>query len=531
MGQSPSRYYVSPKSKELPKMYPSEDTPGMQIEPKHPPKFIEYKYRVPEPVKSEKAKIIFEGVEETLHTINTGGSLADLLGFPDQSKCSLLGSEIQIAKFLGRGNQGEAYLVKFPHLNVGTRLYAVKKMPIVLHKPERTKEKFIEIIIADNLEKKIASLQTQQDMVDFDNANPNDIVTLTLPMGICKVLKDTSFPAIPSSTGRQLIIPKGSYVCDDSSVPEFVLGVYAGTIFQRGECINFFNVYSAFICPTAEKSAEHPADYDQYVFMDKFDSDVEKEFEGTRENKFNICKRLNERILYKKYNFNGNVCPFENIVNGIYIQTLFAIASYQTRYEISHNDLKPDNVFIEYVNANTMFGGVNLADCKWYSYTFGGKTIYFPAIPLIVKIGDYGRAAKFSKPIIGDLSLFETGFDQHNGDGPWIPNFFIPSYDLLFISFTFTRLIDGYFHASTMPELLAECFYNMIPELDRTDHAIGNQLFNLNYINPNNARPKLEKVRSVKNVLELLDETIVKYTKYKKYFPKKGELVCELGHI
>jgi serine/threonine protein kinase len=477
--------------------------------------------------RAENVKVIFEGAEEVMRTINAGGSLAHLLGFPDMKKCSLMGSEIQIAKFLGKGVQGKAYLIKFPHLNVGNRLYVIKRLPVVFKKIDGPKSEWSQYILEHKFDTKMASIQSREDMVDFDNAKDNEVVTLSLPAGLCKLSEDKQFVAIPSSTNRLITVPKGSYICEDNSISEFVLGVYAGMIFQKGKSINFFNVYSTFICPNDERANT----FEQYVFMDKIDSDVKREFESVKDNKFNICARLNEKILFKHYNFDGKPCPFEDIVTGVYIQVLFAIAAYQQLYGISHNDLKPDNIFVEYVTENTIFGGVHLWKAKWYSYVFNKKTIYFPAIPLIVKIGDYGLAIKYSEPIVGDATVFYNGYDQNDGDGPWIPNYLVPSYDSLFFSYTFAALIDAHFHASTLPQLIAGSFYYMIPELDKNNPNTGMQLINLGYINPNNGRPILKNIRKVKSAAEILRNVVMPYVQHKEFNPKNGDVVCQLGKI
>jgi len=259
--------------------------------------------------------------------------------------------------------------------------------------------------------------------------------------------------------------------------------------------------------------------------MDKIDADIQKLFiEGDEHvEKHNFCTRLSTKLLKRSY----DRCSRTDVINGIYIQTIFAAAMLQHVAGISHNDLKTDNVFVEFVNENTIFKGQSLINAQYYSYVINGKPIYFPAIPLIAKIGDFGISVKYTEPIVGDYTVFENGYDQYDGSGPWVPNYPISSYDALFFTTSFITNTTG-FDSREMTELIKQCIFYMVPGLNFKKFDVGSQLVNMAYINPKNHRPVLENIRIVRGALDLLENPILKYTS-QKYKPSAGDVVVNLG--
>src|SRR5207253_8165165 len=81
--------------------------------------------------------------------------------------------------------------------------------------------------------------------------------------------------------------------------------------------------------------------------------------------------------------------------------------------------------------------GDYLYDADYYHYSIDGYDIYFPAIPLIIKIGDYDHSVKYSNPIVGDMSIFEDHY------GSTMPNRFIAGYDSLYSSAFFLKMLGG----------------------------------------------------------------------------------------
>ena len=53
----------------------------------------------------------------------------------------------------------------------------------------------------------------------------------------------------------------------------------------------------------------------------------------------------------------------------------------------------------------------------------------------MAKIGDFGLSVKYSHPIVGDMESATGGYDQEDGYGPWIPNWYTENYDVLTITY------------------------------------------------------------------------------------------------
>lgn len=264
--------------------------------------------------------------------------------------------------------------------------------------------------------------------------------------------------------------------------------------------------------------------------MDKIDSTVRKigsciTLSNYMKSTNDLCNKMTKNVKSKPNdpNFDSSV-----VYDGIYIQTMFAIATYQLIYNISHNDLHDDNVFVEFVTDKTMYDGKFLIDADWYHYSFQGNDIYVPAIPVIVKIGDYGLSVKYSDPIIGNKTVFETGYDQYDYIGPWIPNKYIPQYDSLFFTSAYTQLATRDLtyspsHSSIHGTLITECAAFIAPGFEI---ELSN-IYKSGFIKPSNSRPILPKLNEVKTALDILNGPILK--NYSKK-PKSGKIVT-LGLI
>jgi serine/threonine protein kinase len=447
----------------------------------------------------EKVKIIFEGREEVLNVINSGGNIVELLGLPKENKCALIGAEIKLGKQLGKGIQGEVFLIEFP--GMGEKLYVVKKSELTLSVISGSYDNILQQLKDENL--------TLEEILRWQPSNiyrkMDSYMSVIIPPKMCRTTEDIEYTSIPRIKGSQKIkIPKGSYLCDNESFSEFCISVYTGTLYRKSVCINFFNIYSMFTC--LESRGTNFAEYKQYTFMDKIDGELAK---------FASCLSLEKYLTFDGHS--------EDMINGVYIQTLFAIAIYQSEFMISHNDLHTGNVFVEFVTDKTEFKGKKLIKADYYHYKIGESNIYFPAIPVIVKIGDYGKSVKYTKPMIGDKYVFENGYDQGDGGGPWMPNKFIPSYDSLYFTSYYIHHFKG--HVSNLGSLIPKCVKYMCNRIKLSDN-IYDDLIKQKFITYSNARPILENLMGVKSANDVLKKIIAPlYTK-----PSKGKIIT-LGSI
>jgi serine/threonine protein kinase len=190
-------------------------------------------------------------------------------------------------------------------------------------------------------------------------------------------------------------IPVGSYICNSELFPEFAIASLCGQLYSRCVSVHFLEMYNFTVC-------EEERNFYSHTFMELADG-------GDLNEK---ASQIVKSKLAKSY----------------VLQVLQGIAAYQSYYEISHNDLHLGNILLSEVKPETKFNGETLYDADWYQYHFlrSGTDLYLPATPFIPKIADFGRATKWSPPIVADGYLFIDGFKG------WIPMEYIPQYDSLY---------------------------------------------------------------------------------------------------
>jgi serine/threonine protein kinase len=463
----------------------------------------------------ENIKIIFENKEEILNTISHGDEITELLGLPSE-KCALIGTEIKLGKSLGKGSFGEVFSITFP--GMGKKQYVVKKGALVLEVIFKPKSRIMEILkVGDFALDYVMKWQTPERRRLFNEAKNDNNVSILIPPKICRLSQDRLFTEIPNRNARNgnkdhlIKIEKGSYLCSDASFSEFVIGSYTGKLYRDGLCINFFNVYSMFTCVDYESNFS--AIYNQYIFMDKIDNSMRK---------ISKCITLEN---YAKTNFKTFVT--DEICNGVFIQVMFAIAMYQNKYNISHNNLHDDNVFVEYVTKDTTFNSEKLIDKEWYHYRCDNIDIYFPAIPVIVKIGDFGLSVKYSKPIVGNKAIFSSGHVD-DGTGHWIPNIYLPSYDSLFFMVSIWLLLGrqtSWVKENKYGKLIPECVRVMcptVPKSNNPDFDYFPAMVSQGYVRRSNGRPVLNNLTNVLPAISILKGPIANMYGKK---PKTGTII------
>ena len=364
------------------------------------------------------AKLTFQGRGETIKILDTGKSIVNYLA-SQKSECPLIGSEIELVEKLGKGNFGAVFLVKIK--GMGPKKYAAKKTTHDLYK--------FEYGAYDHVEKSLEDIAT--DMSDDEGISkeifilinggdpkrivkPGEFLFNTTFAKICLTDKVKTYKRFDGQ--GETIVPIGSYLCEQISYSEYVIGLLCGDLYRSGISANFFDIFGFTTCPDTKNET-----VDQYVFMDKIDGSIR----SIKDCVFEVWASHSEKYPEK----------FPEIIPTVlFIQVLHAIAVYQEIYQISHNDLHDDNIFIELIKKDTVYNSQNLYEADWFHYKLGKVDLYLPWIPLIVKIGDFGLSVKYSTPIVGDLEVFKDGYDQNDGKGKWIPNWFSPSYDMLYMS-------------------------------------------------------------------------------------------------
>lgn len=342
----------------------------------------------------QQLKFKFEGRKETLKIINAG--IDDISSYLSNKNdiCPLMGSEIVIGKSLGKGKYGEAFLVTIK--SKGPKEYAVKKsvanIKIITLKTNTT---------AHNLSKKYninlrSLLSINDSKLEYYQG---ETVRIPIYSRACLLKEDRQFPEIMNATP---ILKKGSIVCTDESYTEYAIGILCAELYRQHICIHFLDIYSFAVCTDSINNVY------QYTFMEKINSTLEELLE--------------------------NVDLDEPEIEIIIIQTLFAIATYQRKLKLQHNDLSIKNVFIE--NVKTQKFNNQPINVDKFAYKIDSTVIVTQSLPYIIKIGDFGMSLKYSKPMIGWKKSWE-GNKTYN-----VPNWYSPSYDVLFFLGNMFDILD-----------------------------------------------------------------------------------------
>lgn len=477
---------------------------------------------------NEQIDIIFNGTKEILNVVNRGDPLIAPLLAPNATLCHLIGTEIKLIKQVGQGQYGTVFEITVP--GKGTKKYAVKRGNIKTTTADLSKlgpfEKGTNYDMTDTAPLDV--LKAFNPKLDFGNVKHlKNVIIPTFNVDITECLTrywEYAEP-IPFKAGG-VRAPPGSYLCDNDSYSEYYIGSLLGESYRKEECINFFDFYSMFTCENPGYSnitsnAKIPPYY-QYIFMDKIDFTLGEAMQCLPSNAYTSI--VNEL---------GGDDAKETIQNGIFIQTVFAIAFYQTKYEISHNDLHRGNVFVECVKPTntqdgtigTTFNGKLLSDMEFYHYKIDDVDLYFPAIPIIVKIGDFGLSIKYSTPIVGSKYVFKSGLPTLKLQ-PTAPNHFIPQYDLFFNTVNCLSLSKS----KQTTKLIASSMKFLVPEGKNVDgENIRSILHGLrtSKMITKSGRVNLEKLKSLKTAHDLLKSNV--FQKYRTK-PNSGKIVT-LGVI
>jgi hypothetical protein len=488
---------------------------------------------------------LFNDGESILKIIDGEGGIVKLLGYPSE-KCKLI-DNLQVGELLGEGQYGKAFIIK-----INNKDFVVKKVDLNLRIQTVKKENIISRLgIAGVSIKDFESLQPEKYLQKYINAKNDELVTIVIPPLPCIITNEIEYRPFPKDIGKRCIIPKGSYLCNDETFSEFVIGVYCGKLYRDRLCINFFDIFSLFTCrkKTDKESYIPGKEYNektnkindvllyslqQYILMEKISGDLSDDIECLSIHTF-------DKIPSDKRG---------HAMNSFYVQVIFAIAMYQEKLKISHNDLHTGNVFIEHITPKTVFNNQNVYGSDWFHYRVKGKDIYIPYCSFIAKIGDFGLSIKYKientdPPMVGNKFIVETGFENADPVDGLVPNIFLVGYDLLYFSYAYVWLLRSHYeghsklsksYSNSLPTLnnkpitsfIVRCieFFGNLPlstgNLDIVDRLNGNYGGKDPLIKINSGRPYLKKLVNVKSALQTLLGTI--YDQYREK-PKEGRII------
>ena len=356
--------------------------------------------------------IFFQGRRETLEVFDQGRDLVKYLTNSANQVCPLLGASIRVGRVLGKGANGEVFLIEFDQ--GGTQSYALKKTEPLIELYEHIGS---DITYADLDYEGLDAIT----IAKFNETNPHAQVRTTrkirngdvvkIPLFLISCEEDKSYPRLDGN--GTTVIPPGSVVCQQAYT-EFIISLLMGNVFRSGKSINFIDTFYFATC--ADATAKH--EYSQYTFMDLIDGG----------------------------SIRGKESVYAPHLDNLAIQTLHAIGVYQKSGKIAHNDLHDGNIFIKKVDDNMVWDGKRVKDATHFEYKIEGTSIYIPAGPYIVKIGDWGFGCKYTTPMIVNEDVMTAGMDQGDGQGAWMPNFYSESYDIIFSMLSLMFVAHG--HAS-----------------------------------------------------------------------------------
>lgn len=348
---------------------------------------------------TEKIKFKFHGKDEVLDIIDHHKELSEYLSNQD-AECSLIGSKIVLDKVLGKGKFGAAFSITIPEF--GPKEYVAKRLDkgLTTIKSEiQGSLKEIAAYYGERLgvsKKAMMALNKTNIYIDI-----GDTIYIPYYSKACLTNSDISIePNDPD--GVPYMIPKGSYVCNDETYPEFIIGSLCGNLNKKGDSINFFDTFGFSTCP-------NKGQVNQYVFMEKIDGTLAELIEEVQPEPWEIASLI--------------------------IQTIHAIGVYQQKFRLQHTDLSIKNVFFQNVKPSSKFRGKKIYDHQHFHYKVADVDLYIPATSWIVKIGDYGMAVKFSDPIVAPEQSLQG--DEN------IPNWYTENYDILYFLCNMFFATDG----------------------------------------------------------------------------------------
>ena len=148
------------------------------------------------------AKINFNGRDEVLKILDTGGEIVKYLG-EQNSLCPLINSQIKKENIIGGGVFGKVYSITSKSL--GTKKYVVKQ----------------------TIKKKDAPKDYQ--------------------FKPCKIDEEEQFENMMYPE-KSFTFPKGSYLCENEIFSEYVIGLLCSNLLKQGKSINFIDVISFATC-------------------------------------------------------------------------------------------------------------------------------------------------------------------------------------------------------------------------------------------------------------------------------------------
>jgi hypothetical protein len=219
----------------------------------------------------------------------------------------------------------------------------------------------------------------------------------------------------------------GSYLVDDPIISEVMIACLMSSLLTDEISYNFIQVHG-------------------------IESDMTKLSEGVVS-----CSIYMERLYKLKRKM---------MTDGLVIQVLHAIHTYQKHFKLQHNDLTTSNIFMRKLDENSIFKGAHLMEADYFQYNIDLHyidedleentiiSLYVPNEGYVACIGDFGTSSTWGEYEISEATCFETGYDRTDKkSGRCLPKGYSSMYDvLLFLKCIILNKVKG----SNLAESLLE---------------------------------------------------------------------------
>jgi hypothetical protein len=382
-------------------------TPGLvktkRVSPPKATKKVAKSPKKKSPKKGKLIDILFEGRKEVLNIIDHGGDIIEYLLKEDNPICRLIGSDIKLDKELGKGVAGTVFQINMKD-GSGNKKFVAKRATVYVEvlkiRPKDVGMKYSTILRTNPIYKN-ANIHAILDYnkKKYDEVAKKEGEDLIIPDFILESC--SSKITYERTDGKGLTdAPKGSLICLNT-LTEFIVALLTGEIYRKGISINFIDSFYFATCVDGRAAK-------QYTFMEKITTSLEK-------------AKIHD----------------QDIINNVHLQTVHAIGVSQKYLNLVHGDLHLDNLFLTEIDKDTTWDNEKLGKYSYYEYKVGDSSLFINALhtQYIAKIGDFGLSVMYQKDkIIGNMKTLESGYDQYDGNGPWLPNFYNQAYDLVFFT-------------------------------------------------------------------------------------------------
>lgn len=377
---------------------------------------------------SDISNAIIEGGKKVIPVLNTGGAVVSLLGSESGLCPALQNGDIKM-RFFAQGRNGAVAEISF--VGMGEKKYVVKATKIL---------KDVKAVSSNMNIQQIARYYylyygiSPRILIELNGNNPNRVYSkgekFILPLFAkeCKLQRAGQVRS-HAEPNKILEFPAGSYLCIENTYSEYLISLLVGEIYRAGTSINFLDTFNFATC------SEYPPPASVIAAFKKI-ADVENEELESVERlsaQYTFVEKIDGVLKSLLATIDHKYLP------GLVVQLLHAIATYQSQYKLVHGDLHTENIFYLEVKPDTMWNGQLLSQAQYYLYKVGDTNLYIPQSPYILKVGDWGLSVKYSSPIVGDRYTIENGYNERNGLGPTLPNFYSENYDMMYSLYMFNR--------------------------------------------------------------------------------------------